>query len=268
MKVSKFFQSNPVFRHEMFAAFLNANGTRTAKTREALLAYHVNKGHLLRVRRGLYAVVPEGINPKRHQVDPYLLGAHMTEDAVLAYHSALQFHGKAYSMHYRFPYLSRHSRRSFGFQGLEFTAALFPKTLKTNNSELFGVETYNHIGGKVRVTNLERTMVDVLMRPDLCGGWEEVWRCLESVEYFNLTQVIDYVLMTRSATAVAKVGFFLEQHRNTLMVEEAQLDLLRKHIPNQPCYLDRSRREPGKLVNSWQLVVPPTVLERTWEEVP
>jgi predicted transcriptional regulator of viral defense system len=169
-------------------------------------------------------------------------------------------------VHRRFPYLTQHSRRPFEFQGQEFTAVPFPKALLTNQTEMFGVETHKHAGGKVKVTSLERTMVDVLVRPDLGGGWEEVRRSLESVEYFNLDQVVDYVLMLQSATAAAKVGFFLEQHREALMVDETQLDLLRKHVPKQPCYLDRGRRESGKLVSSWRLVVPPAVLERNWED--
>jgi len=266
MKVQDFFRKNPVFRHEAFAAFLETSGSRSTKTRDALLAYHVNEGHLLHVRRGLYAVVPEGLSPENYQVDPYLLGAHLTDDAVLAYHSALQFHGKAYSMHRRFPYLTRHSRRPFVFQGQEFIAVPFPKVLQAGQAELFGVEIHKHAGGQARVTHLERTLVDVLVRPDLGGGWEEVWRSLESVEYFDLDQVIDYALRLHSATAAAKVGFFLEQHREALMVDDARLDQLRKHIPKQPCYLDRSRRTSGKLVPSWRLVVPPAVLARSWEE--
>ena len=108
---------------------------------------------------------------------------------------------------------------------------------------------------------------DVLARPDLAGGWEEVWRSLEGVEYFDLEQVIDYALLLKSATTTAKVGFFLEQHRDALMVEETHLDRLRKHAPKLPCYLERSRRESGKLAASWNLIVPPAVLERAWEEV-
>ena len=40
------------------------------------------------------------------------------------------------------------------------------------------------------------------------------------MEFFNLNQVIEYASLD-NATTVAKVGFFLEQHRETLMVEEA-----------------------------------------------
>ena len=102
MKVQDFFNENPVFRHEAFVAFLETTGSRRTKTREALLAYHVKERHLLRLRRGLYTVVPRGFDPEDYPVDPYLLVGHLVNDAVLSRHSALQFHGKAYSVHHRF----------------------------------------------------------------------------------------------------------------------------------------------------------------------
>lgn len=265
MKVQDFFNNNPVFRHETFVAFLESTGSHRPKTREALLAYHVKAGHLLRLRRGLYAVVPRGFAPEDYPVDPYLLAGHLAVDAVLSHHSALQFHGKAHSVHHRFTYLTRKTRRSFSFRGQEYIAIPFSRVLVTQQAELFGVTTERHVGGEVRVTSLERTLVDVLVRPDLGGGWEEVWRSLESIEYFDLEQVTDYTLKLRSATAVAKVGFFLEQHRDALMVEESHLAFLRKHAPKQPCYLERSHRKSGKLVAKWNLIVPPVVLDRSWQ---
>lgn len=267
MKVQRFFNEHPVFRHEDFVAFLESVGSHRTRTREALLAYHVKVGHLLRIRRGLYAVVPQGSDPANYQVDAYLLAGHLTADAVLSHHSALQFHGKAYSMHFRFPYLTREAQRPFVFRGQEYVAIQFPKVLQAQQAELFGVTTEWHLGSKVRVTSLERTLVDVLVRPDMAGGWEEIWRSLEFVEYFNLDQVVDYTLKLRSATAAAKVGFFLEQHREDLRVKEPHLALLRRHAPKQPCYLERSRRTPGKLVPNWNLIVPFTVLEEVWEEI-
>ena len=70
-------------------------------------------------------------------------------------------------------------------------------------------------------------MVDVLNRPDLSGGWEEIWRSLESVEFFDFDKVVEYALLLGNATTAAKVGLFLEQHREPLMVEE-------KHLYHEP----------------------------------
>ena len=51
-----------------------------------------------------------------------------------------------------------------------------------------------HAGGVVRVTTLERTLVDVLDAPANAGGGEEVWRSLEMVEFFDFDAVISYTL--------------------------------------------------------------------------
>jgi hypothetical protein len=77
--------------------------------------------------------------------------------------------------------------------------------------------------------------------------------------------VISYVRALDSAVSAARVGFFLEQHRESLMVEDNHLEVLRELSPAQPRYLDGSRT-PGKLVQPWNLIVPENVLNRRWEE--
>jgi hypothetical protein len=62
------------------------------------------------------------------------------------------------------------------------------------------------------------------------------------------------------------VGFFLEQHREALFVEDRHLKSLREHAPHQPRYWDR-KRETGRLVMPWNLIVPERVLNRVWAEV-
>jgi predicted transcriptional regulator of viral defense system len=109
--------------------------------------------------------------------------------------------------------------------------------------------------------------VDVLDRPALSGSWEEIWRSLEAIEFFDLDKVVEYALLLGNATTIAKVGFYLEQHRESLMVEENHLTPLRDHRPRQPHYLDSSNRKSGKVVADWNLVVPVDLFERTWGEV-
>lgn len=152
-------------------------------------------------------------------------------------------------------------------RGNTFRAVAFPKALLEKNMQSLGVETAERSGLEVRVTSLERTLVDVLDRPAVSGGWEEIWRSLESVEYFDLEQVTEYALMLDNATTVAKVGFYLEQHAEQLMVEESTLSRLREHVPKAAHYLDRSTREPARLAKSWNLIVPERILNRTWEQV-
>ena len=101
MNVEGFLARHSVFTSDEFAAFNAGRGTGSRRSAEALLAYHTRAGHLLRVRRGLYAVVPVGISPATTPGDPYLLATRVADDAVPAYHTALEVHGAAYSTHER-----------------------------------------------------------------------------------------------------------------------------------------------------------------------
>jgi predicted transcriptional regulator of viral defense system len=161
----------------------------------------------------------------------------------------------------RFHYLTAARAQVFEFRGSEFVP------VRARSASLLddGVVEQAHAGGVARVTTLERTLVDVLDVPRHCGGWEEIWRSLELVEFFDLDAVVALTIKRGSALTAARVGFFLEQHRELLMVEDRHLDALRAHAPAQPLYLDR-KREPGKVVRSWNLVVPERILERRWEE--
>ena len=138
MKLDLFFNRHPVFTGDELAAFLASEGPRNPRTQEALLLYHVKMSRLVRVRRGLYAVVPTGASAASYPVDPFLLASRMTKDAVLAYHTAMEFHGKAYSVYEHFVYLSAAparpsasgptSSREFAFPGLCLPRSLSPST--------------------------------------------------------------------------------------------------------------------------------------------
>lgn len=265
MRSIDFFESHPVFTHAEFAE-ARAEMGRSKHTDQNLLVKHVATGRLLRLRRGLYATVPRGVAPRCAPVDPYLVATKLAADAVVSYHAALQFFGKAYSVWGRYHYLTRNRSRPFSFRGLSFVPVQAPIALRSHADLGGGVAEVRHGGGIVRVATLERSLVDVLDSPDHTGGWEEIWRSLEMVEFFDLDAVIDYALKLGSALTIGRVGFFLEQHREALMVEDEHLLRLSARAPMQPRYLD-ARREPGRLVSTWNLVVPERVLSRAWQEV-
>ncbi len=259
-----YFLAHPVFTHDEFLAGRMALGG-SSKTVNALLHKHLKSGSLLRVKRGLYASVPGGANPSECSPDPFLVSSKLRPDAVVAYHTALAFHGKAHSTWRRYQYLTADRPRTVTFRGLEFVGVQAPLSVRPLPDFGGGVVVRPHAGGEVRVATLERCLVDVLHSPEQGGGWEELWRSLEMVEFYDLTAVVEYTLRLGSALTAARVGFFLDQHRAAWMVEERHLAPLLKRAPAQPRYLD-SRRVPGKLVPRWNLIVPADVLERRWEE--
>lgn len=256
-----FFQTHPVFTHEEYARSRQSGSSRTV---DSLLRKHVQSGRISRVRRGLYVTAPRGGGAEA--VDPYLVATKATEDAAVSHHAALQFHGRAYAMWSQITFLTGAHTRRFHFGSTEYVPVRPPSTVSALPNMGGGIETLPGGGGMVRVCTCERAMVDVLHAPTLGGGWEEIWRSLELIEFLDLDAVISYALLLGSATTVARVGLFLDQHRERLFVESGHLDRLARRAPKDPRYLDTSR-EPGRLVHPWNVIVPEWVLNRRWGEV-
>lgn len=267
MKPTDFFARHPVFRFDEFREAHQRGGMRSPETTGSVLKQHVAAGNLINVRRGLYARVPKGADAATFRVDPYLVASHLADDAVIAYHSALQLLGKAHSQSQRLTYLSVRRAKPFMFQDTEFVPVLLPLALRRLPDLGGGLREERRHGLAMKVTGYERTLVDVLDAPEHGGSWEEIWRSLEGIEFVDLDFVVEYALRLGSSITIARVGFFLEQHKDELLVEDRYLDALRTRAPAQPRYFERRHRRGGRLLPRWNLIVPEQILTRSWEEV-
>jgi predicted transcriptional regulator of viral defense system len=199
-------------------------------------------------------------------IDPFMICGRITNDAVLAYHTAFDFHGISYSLYHQFTYLSQQKIRPFSFQQMKYICISFPKALIEKNKTDFEVIIVDRQGVDIKVTSLERSIVDALDRPDYAGGWEEIWRSAAHIPILNLDKVLEYAKLLDNATTFAKLGFFLEQHTDQFKVENQLLNTLENKKPRSVHYLERSKRESGKLMKRWNLVVPDSVIKQSWEE--
>jgi predicted transcriptional regulator of viral defense system len=186
-----FFSQHPVFTVKELEQFLKKHYSGNVHTRKALLTYYRNRGRIIPLRRGLYAVIPVGSDPATYAVDPFIITAKLADDAVLAYHTALEYYGKAYSTYRRYTYTSLTKSASFHFTSNRFLCVPVPKPLRERQNPMWGVESFKRAGITIRVTSFERAFVDCLDRPELVGSWEKIWRSLESIEFFDPDMVLE-----------------------------------------------------------------------------
>lgn len=266
MKVNTFFETHPVFRFEEFAQFMQVEGSERAASWRQQLSYHHKAGKLIHIRKSLYAVKPVSSTEEDFWIDPYLIASKASTDAILSHHTALELHNLAYSTFEELTFLTSQGIKPFTYQNQRFRSICFPRVLVTQNQVNKNVELIQRQGLRIKITSLERTLVDILDRPDLAGGWEEVWRSLDHVVHFDPQKLIEYALMLNNATTIAKVGVFLEQRPAYLKVDSSYIDKLLPHIPKQKHYLNRSKRTKSKYIKKWHLMVPQEIIERQWEE--
>lgn len=260
-KAHKFFFENKIFTFEQFAEAMD----NPIPTCRIMLSNHLKTGNVVRIKQGLYASIPSGADPEKYPIDPYIIISALADDTIIAYHTALQYHGIAYSVHFQHVFQSMHKIRPFTFRQDRFKVATFSDSLPDSTRSIF-VDTIDHHGVMIHVTNVERTLVDTLDRINLSGGLEEVWRSINTIQDVNVEKIIRYALLLNNATTIAKVGFYLRLHQVDWGIEEQDFDKLKVKLPQSTHYLDRKNRIEGKYIREWHIVVPKDLLDQNWEE--
>lgn len=251
--IETFFHAHPVFTLSKFRGVLG--GRASPSTTQTRVKYHLSRGRLKLVEKGVYAVVPRGIGLKQFVPDRFLVAAALRDDAVFAYHSALELLGFAHSIYRDTFYLTARRRKDLRLAGGLVRAFLHPKPLRERGEEGYGVETRERLGVKIRVTGPERTLVDCLAAPRYAGGLEEVLQSAGGIPTLDLDRLLKYLQMLAQRRLHAIVGFFLEREAKRLFVPSEFLDRLARERPRSPIYLMRGKRG-GRLQSRWNLVVP------------
>lgn len=250
--VGTFFRTHPVFTLSQFRSLVG--GRATASTTQARVKYHLNRGRLKLVEKGVYAVVPPGVGAQQFVPDRFLVAAALRDDAVLAYHSALELLGYAHSAYRDAFYLTTRRRKDLVLAGGRIRSLLHPKRLREKGEEGYGVETRERLGVKIRATGPERTLIDCLAAPRYAGGLEEVFQSADGIPAFDLDRLWGYLERLGQRRLFAAVGFFLEREAARLFVPPDFLDRLARERPHSPMYLDRGKRG-GRLLSRWNLIV-------------
>lgn len=253
-KTEDYFLQHPVFSLEAF----RREGERHGLSKRALadrIKYALERGRLKRLEKGVYAVVPIGAAATDFVPDRFLVAAALRDDAVLAYHSALELLGLAHSVYRDVYYLSARRRKDLRLPGGRVRALLPPKALRDHHGEHFGLETRERLGVKIKVTGPERTLVDCFAIPRYAGGLEEVMESGRAIAVLDLEVLRAYLDLLNQRRLFAILGFFLEQQAERLFVGSTFLERLEQNRPASKIYLDKHQRG-GRLVRRWNLVVP------------
>ncbi|MBB70826.1 MAG: hypothetical protein CMF50_00305 [Legionellales bacterium] len=265
MGFEAFFNEHPLFHHAELVEYLKNQGNYNQNTLKATLQYHIAKQHLGRIRRGYYLVTSRYAPGIQIENDHLLIAGYMAPDAILSYHTAMEFHALAYSVSATVYFNSAEKIGQLICEYGQYQQISHPTGLQPDKLFL-ETKLHDRLGMDIHVTSIERTLVDCLQRPELAGGWEEIWRSFESINYLDIPRLIDYALQLENATTVAKLGFFLEQHQRQFSVPEDALEQLASHRPKSRHYMDKNYQGPIKNMKRWNLIVPVNIIDKLWEE--
>lgn len=215
-----------------------------------LLTDMTRRGLLMRVKRGLYHVIPYEKDPDSFMPDWHLLPEYLVEDGeyYIGYYSALQIHNLITQPSLQEQIVvSKQQRPSvLKIKNIPF------QFIFHNEKHFFGkkkiwVDDYN----KVFCSDLEKTIVDCLFKPDYAEGIVEVARAIYiSREKIRFDLLLEYIIKFNSQAVIKRLGFLLE----LLEIKTVITAELEKLKTSSVVLLDTELPKGGKIKTKWSIM--------------
>ncbi len=216
------------------------------------------QGWLRHLRRGLYAPVPlDAVSQEQVLPEPWILVPELFDPAYIGGWSAAE-HWDLTEQVFRsvLVYTARPVRpREQTIQGIPFVL----KRVKLD--KIFGVRPVWHGKVKVQVSDVHRTVVDMLDDPRVGGGIRHVSTCLKNYlasKQADVPKLIKYADRLGNGAVFKRMGFILSQ----MDADEELLESCRSRLTTGNAKLDPAL-PCRRLVKKWRLWIP-----KTWEETP
>ena len=214
------------------------------------------QGWFRHVRRGLYAPIPPD-SPLQAQVlpEPWILVPELFYPGYVGGWSAAEHWDLTEQMFLSVLVCtaSGSKPREQRVQGTTFVL----KRVKPD--KIFGTRPVWYGKVKVQVSDVHRTIVDMLDEPRIGGGIRHVFDCIQTylqAEQADLPKLVEYADRLGNGAVFKRLGFLLSR----LGVEEQTLDDCRFRLTAGNAQLDPSTPS-RRLVKRWQLWIP-----QSWEE--
>ena len=216
-----------------------------------LLSDMTKRGLLMRLKDGVYYIIPYETEADTFMPDWHLIAEHLVNGAnhYIGYYSALQIHNLITQ-----PSLKEQIVVSKQIRPAVIKIKNIPFQFIYHNEEhFFGakkmwVDDYN----KVLCSDLEKTIVDCLFKPDYAGGIVEIAKAIyQSKDKIKFDILLDYVIRFNCQAVIKRLGFLLE----TLNIETEIIDKLLKLIKPSYVMLDTELPPSGRRNSRWKIQI-------------
>jgi len=180
---------------------------KSEKAADWQIKTYLKKGYIERVRRNLYVVI--SMETEQPIANRFQIASQATQDACISHHSAFEYYGYANQVFYEVYFSTCKNVRPFTYDGLQYTPLSNPSTIEILD-----------MNNGVKVTSLERTVIDSIFDMDKIAGLEEILRCLELIPSLNEEKLLDVLEGYSKKQLYQKVGYILEFYKKDLSLSK------------------------------------------------
>jgi len=222
--------------------------TGNTGTASSLLFDYQKKGYISAVKRNLYVAI--SLETGQPVASRYYIGSHITDGAYLSHHAAFEYYGCANQVFYEV-YVSGEKRFApFEYDDMTYRY-IAPRIASGVTDRPDGV----------RVTDMERTVLDSIGDFEKIAGLEELLHCLELVPYLDEKKLLSYLPLYGKQILYQKTGYVLSHLKKELRLSNRFFEACEKKITKSVRYFYRGiEREPNHFDRRWQMFVPQNLM--------
>ena len=188
-----------------------------------LLSDMTKRGLLMRIKDGIYYIIPYEESPETFMPDWHIIAKYLVKEAkhYIGYYSALQIHNLITQPSLKEQIVVNKQIRPSEIKIKEVTFQF----IYHNENHFFGekkiwIDDFN----KVSCSDIEKTIIDCLFKPDYAGGIVEVARAIYSTkEKLDYNKLLEYAIKFDSQAVIKRLGYLLELFEiETEIVKELQ----------------------------------------------
>ncbi len=224
-----------------------------------LLDSLVRKRWILKIRKGVYAIVPLEAGESgaaNYTVHSFVIASLLVKPYYIGYWSALNYHGFTDQTPAAVYIATTKPRNSRRILDTEFKFVTLPA------QKIFGAEEVEIEKRKIIVSDVEKTIVDCLDHPEHCGGGvEEVAKALYfSKDDVDFKKLVAYAVKLGNTAVLKRLGYLAE----ALGFDDWVELLLKAKLGEGYALLDPALPRKGRIKERWKLIVNATVDADRW----
>ena len=222
--------------------------TKDENAAKEILRRYKKQGFISQVRRDLYVVTD--LANKVSLATKFEIAGHITSSSYLSYHAALEYHGMANQVFYELYISSDEVFNRFYFEGISYTFC---------RSKIQTGIVNPVTDPLVKVTDLERTILDCIDCIDLSGGLEELIECFAIITYVNEEKLSDYLSQFNKQVLYQKTGFILSYFKKEMRLSDNFFEQCKAKTGKSTRYLTE-KHESNTYFKEWKLCAPQNIL--------
>jgi len=223
--------------------------TSKASNLRGLLSDMVKRGLIMRLKKGLFYVIPYERESNTYMPDWHLLADPLTKGTnhYIGYYSAMQIHNliSQPSLKEQIVVAKQIKPSSIRIKGVDFQF-IYHSTKHFFGAKKIWADSFN----KVWCSDLEKTIIDCLFKPNYAGGIVEVAKAIYIAKYkINYDKLLEYTEKFNSQAVTKRLGLILE----ILELDSECIEKLQQLKTASYVLLDTELPRTGKFISRWSI---------------